>query len=147
MCIRDRGVLIPVSVKRFLSHFVCDIKGYIDESFSSYVEDLNVIFYSDNLELGEIDSIFRRLHDVDAVVLFLYDAIFNRQQFMLYEKLREQFSLYVVVSDVPYDLRFLGGRVPVYLTYGINPIQFQVLLRVLFGMVKPLGKLPVDIEF
>jgi len=135
-------ILIPKPLERFLSKFDYDVVGMVVGEFGSYVENIVLYFYD---ESSPIDDILEASRNVDGVIFFTYNAIFNDFQMDLYRIVRDRVSV-IVVAGLPYDVELIGDSKPILLTYGLNPPSLSALVDVLCGFEGARGKLPVKLK-
>jgi beta-N-acetylhexosaminidase len=81
----------------------------------------------------------------EVVVLGTRDVMDHPEQAQLVESLAGEHPVVVVALDSPYDL-LSYPEVSTYLaTYGRAPVSMEALAQVLFGVVEPRGRLPVEL--
>jgi len=136
------AILIPKVLQRFLSNFNSEVVDMVVGEFGSYIGNMVISFYDEEVDLDDLMDI---VLNVDGVVFFTYNAIFNRFQLDLYGKIRDRVSV-VVVAGSPYDAELIDGDKPIILTYGLNPIVLSALVDVLCGVCKAHGTLPVKLN-
>lgn len=94
----------------------------------------------------QIAEAARRAAAGDAVVVLTAGASASPQQQRLVAALTAAGKPVVVVAvDTPYDIAHLPDVRTYLATYGSRAVSLRALTRVLFGEVRPRGRLPVDI--
>lgn len=95
---------------------------------------------------AQIDEAAGRAAAGDAVVVLTSNASASPQQQKLVEALADAGKPVIAVAvDAPDDIAFLPDVRTYLATYGFRAVSLRALTRVLFGEVKPRGRLPVDI--
>jgi beta-N-acetylhexosaminidase len=115
-----------------------------EETLRKIHPQLEVLFYELDPTGEEIQRLVERAQAHSTVVLGTFRTGQHPGQAEFVQSLiSETDSLIVVGLDSPYDLLYFS-EAPVYLvTYGTVPASLQAMGEVLFGTVKPGGRLPV----
>lgn len=139
------GVVMPkVVVDRFLG--LTDFSSWIDSLLSDYCGEVRVFTYKINPSSDSIDVVVEGLGDCEVNLAFTYNALLNRGQVELVKRLLDLGDLIVVACRDPYDI-LAFPEVKCYIaTYGLSRIQFELLIRGLFGEFSFMGGLPVNVD-
>ncbi|CAM3753042.1 glycoside hydrolase family 3 protein [Alicyclobacillus pomorum] len=93
-----------------------------------------------------IHSVVQQAQQNDVVVVSTYNAASYLQQQKLVQALEATGKPVIVVAvGNPYDIAYLPGVKDYLATYSDSPVSLKAVARVVFGIVNPSGKLPVDI--
>jgi len=93
---------------------------------------------------ADIDKAQRLVAGVDVVILGTLDARWHPAQVQLLKAL-SRYPLIVVDLGAPYDLLALPELGTYLVTYGDVPVSLRAVARVIFGLEKPKGHLPVEL--
>ncbi|MEM3615192.1 MAG: glycoside hydrolase family 3 N-terminal domain-containing protein, partial [Candidatus Methanomethylicia archaeon] len=137
------AILIPKNLERFLSNFNPEVVSLFVNEFGADIGTMVVTVYDENIS---IDDVLDVVLNVDGVLFFTYNAIFNKYQLDLYEKIKDRVSV-IVIAGLPYDANFISDKKPIIFTYGLNTISLSALVDVLCGSHIAGGGLPVKLNF
>ncbi|MCS7365627.1 MAG: beta-N-acetylhexosaminidase [archaeon GB-1867-035] len=139
------GIVIPkIVVDRFLG--LDDFYLWFDNILSEYCGDIRVFTYEVNPSIEAVNTISEGLRDCEVNLVFTYNALLNRGQVDLVERLMGLGDLIVVASRDPYDILAFPGVKYYIATYGLNRFQLEFLIRALFDELSFRGGLPVNIN-
>lgn len=94
----------------------------------------------------DLDTMVSRARQADLVVVGTYRATTDRRQAQLVRSLLGLGKPVIVVAlREPYDIVEFPEATTYVTTYGSTPVSLSALGDVLFGRIKPSGKLPVSI--
>ena len=100
-------------------------------------------FFSLNPGRKEIERITKRETRHNLCITFISNAQNNEGQRVLIKKVQKWNSnLIFVLMDNPFDHEFMNPKDTVVTSYGFRRIQLVSLLKVIFGKVEAIGKLP-----
>ncbi|MDQ1354050.1 MAG: beta-N-acetylhexosaminidase [Acidobacteriota bacterium] len=95
------------------------------------------------------EALRNRLKEYDQIIAAVYSRSPNIEQLQA-EPVKELIGLrsdvIVVALGNPYDIRNFPLVDTYVVTYGFREVQVEALFRVLTGVIKPTGQLPVEIR-
>ncbi|MGA1864158.1 MAG: glycoside hydrolase family 3 N-terminal domain-containing protein [bacterium] len=144
--IKDENVYIPVNSEEPILIIWPQIDNSLENYFNIYHLKTESISFSLDPDNSEIDHAVSTSKDYTRLIVGTYDVGKHPSQEMLIKKLYRANSEMIVVSIMaPYDLLFFP-KIPCFLaTYGTNPLTLNALARVLVGLERPGGKIPVEL--
>ncbi len=107
---------------------------------------LTFVKVQDKPSQAEIRNVIGMARDGRPVIVATSDANRNEAQIQLVRSIIDAGNPVIVVAiRNPYDIMAFPDVDAYLATYGANPPAFEALAEVIWGRVKPTGKLPVDI--
>lgn len=144
--IKDENGIIPVSSEKPILIIWPKIDDKLYDALNRYHSQVKSFSISLDPDNSEIDFAVSASKDYSQVIVGTYEVRKHPSQKKLIEKLSKANTVMIVVSiRAPYDL-LCFPEIPCYMaTYGTNPVSLNALARVLVGLEKPRGSLPVEL--
>jgi beta-N-acetylhexosaminidase len=96
----------------------------------------------------DISEVVKLAEDSDAIVIGTCNVVLYPNQVSLLKALQNSGkSIIVVAMESPYDIEELSGIENYLCTYGVSNDSMEAAAEVIFGTLKPTGKLPVKVKY
>jgi beta-N-acetylhexosaminidase len=144
--LKDENGYVPVNSEKPILIIWPQTDHILEDYLNMYHLQVRSISISPDPDDIEIDHAVSASKDYHQVIAGTYEVQKHAGQKRLIKKLYNSNTDMIVVSmGTPYDLLFFR-EIPCYMTtYGTNPVSLYALARVLIGLEKPRGRLPVEL--
>jgi beta-N-acetylhexosaminidase len=131
--IAKKGDLIPLKPKKSVLLIYPDKKNIYNYSFDTKLDfGLSEETYELNPDKKETERIAKQAENYKTVIFISYNAIFNRGQIELFNRITN--PKIAVVCGIPYDKEFFDGADSVVLSYGYgDPALRAVFQNILYN--------------
>jgi beta-N-acetylhexosaminidase len=144
--IKDDHGFVPIDSNKPVLIIWPKIDDKLNNALYRYHSKVKTISISLDPVNSEIDLAFSASKDHSQVIVGTYDVRKHPSQKKLIKTLSQANTDMIVVSiRAPYDL-LCFPEIPCYIaTYGTNSVSLNALTRVLVGLERPRGRLPVEL--